>query len=70
MQLFFFIINYELVAPFPILYVSSHRNLWISFFFFYLSFTAYQDYFCHFELSQSLDGAKTWDPQEKSPDHP
>ena len=28
-----------------------------------------QDYFTHFEPSQSLGGAKTGDPQEKTPDH-
>ena len=32
------------------------------YFCFYLSFTAHQDYFTHFELSQSLGGAKTGDP--------
>ena len=35
----------------------------------YLGFTARQDYFTHFEQSQSLDGAKTEDSREKSPDH-
>ena len=39
-------------------------------FVFYLGFTACQDYFTHFEPSQSLDGAKTEYPQEKIPDHP
>ena len=39
-------------------------------FFFYLVFTARQDYFTHFEPSQSIGGAKTEDPQEKSPEHP
>ena len=39
-------------------------------FVFYLGFTARQDYFTHFEPSQSLDGAKTEYPQEKIPDHP
>ena len=38
--------------------------------FFYLCFTACQDYFTHFEPSQSVGGAKTGDPQEKPPDHP
>ena len=33
-------------------------------------FTGCQDYFAHFELSQSLGGAKTRDPLEKTPDHP
>ena len=31
---------------------------------------ACQDYFTHFELSQSLGGAKTGGPQGKPPDHP
>ena len=35
-----------------------------------LRFTARQDYFTHFEQSQSLGGVKTGDPQEKTPDHP
>ena len=30
---------------------------------------ARQDYFTHFEPSQSLGGAKTGDPWEKPPDH-
>ena len=30
----------------------------------------HQDYFTHFEPSQSLGGANTGDPQEKTPDHP
>ena len=29
-----------------------------------------QNHFTHFEPSQSLGGAKTADPREKSPDHP
>ena len=37
---------------------------------FYLGFTARQDYFTHFETSQSVDGAKTGDPREKPPNHP
>ena len=40
------------------------------FIFFYLGFTTHQDYFTHFEPSQSLGGAKTGDPREKTPDHP
>ena len=32
--------------------------------------TARQDYFIHFEPSQSLDAAKTGDPQNKPPCHP
>ena len=31
--------------------------------------TARQDYFTHFEPSQSLDAAKTGDPQNKPPGH-
>ena len=38
-------------------------------FFFYFGLTAHQDYFTHFEPSQSLGGAKMGDPQEKLPDH-
>ena len=30
-----------------------------------LGFTAHQDYFTHFEPHQTLDGAKTGDPEEK-----
>ena len=33
------------------------------YFFFYLGFTARQDYFTHFEPSQSLGGAKMGDDQ-------
>ena len=40
------------------------------FYFSYLGFTACQDYFTHFEQSQSVGGAKTRDPREKQPDHP
>ena len=36
----------------------------------YLGFAARQDYFTHFEPSQSQGEAKTGDPQEKPPDHP
>ena len=39
-------------------------------FFFYLGFMTCQDYFTHFEPSQSLSGAKMGDPQEKPPDYP
>ena len=35
---------------------------------FYLDFTASQDYFIHFQPSQSV--AKMGDPLEKTPDHP
>ena len=35
-----------------------------------LGFTPRQDYFTNSEPGQSLGGAKTGDPQEKSPDHP
>ena len=31
--------------------------------------TVRQDYFNHFEPSQSVGGAKTADPREKPPDH-
>ena len=48
------------------------------FFFFFFSFfflvgeglTARQDYFTHFEPSQSVGGEKTADPREKPPDYP
>ena len=36
---------------------------------FYLCFTVRQDYFTHFEPSQSLGGGKTGDPPEKTHDH-
>ena len=39
-------------------------------FFFYLGFMANQDFFTHFDLSQSLGGAKMRDPWENTPDHP
>ena len=39
-------------------------------FIFYLGFTALQDYFTHFQLSQLLGGKKTGVPREKPPDHP
>ena len=39
-------------------------------FFFLFFFDLCQDYFTHFELRQSLGGAKTGDPREKSHDHP
>ena len=45
----------------------SNRFLLLSF---CLCFTACQDYFTHFEQSQSLGGVKTGDPREKPPDHP
>ena len=37
-----------------------------TFFFFYLCLTACQDYFTHFEPSQSLVGAKMGDPPRKT----
>ena len=39
-------------------------------FFFYLGETASHNYFTHFELGQSLGGAKTRNPWEKLPDNP
>ena len=33
-------------------------------------FLSRQDYSTRFEMSQSVGGAKTGDPWEKSPDHP
>ena len=38
--------------------------------FFFIQVTACQDYFTHFEQSQSLGWAKTGYPPEKTPDHP
>ena len=38
--------------------------------FFDLGFMAHEDYFTHFELSQSLGGAKMGQPREKPTDHP
>ena len=38
--------------------------------FFFFGLTACQDYFTHFEPSQSLGVAKTGDLREKPPDHP
>ena len=49
---------------------DSCHNWWFFFFFFDLGFTAHQDYFAHFQLSQSQGGAKTGDPWEKPPYHP
>ena len=37
---------------------------------FYLGFTARTDYVAHFESRQSLGGAKTEDPPEKTLDYP
>ena len=51
------------------LFDVKHWNLLFLYVYFYLCFTARRDYFTHFELSQSLDGAKTGDPREKPPDH-
>ena len=39
--------------------------LFVVCFFFDLGFTARQDYFIHFEPSQSIGGAKKGDPREK-----
>ena len=40
------------------------------FIFFYLGFTARQDYFTNFEPSQTLCGAKIGDRRENPADHP
>ena len=37
---------------------------------FWDEFTARQNYFTHFEPSESLGGMKMGDPREKTPDHP
>ena len=50
--------------------VRGRILIFLLIFYFYLGFMAHQDYFTHFELPVSLDGAKTGDPQEKTPDHP
>ena len=46
---------------------SPRRNVFL--YCFYLGFKD-QDYFTHFEPSQSVDGTKTGDPREQPPDHP
>ena len=46
------------------------KKFYFFIFLFYLGFTARQDYFTHFEPSQSLGGAKMGDTREKPPDHP
>ena len=46
------------------------RWVFVLFFNGFLTFTACQDYFTHFELINVLGGAKTGDPPEKPPDHP
>ena len=51
-----------------ILVLKYHHHIPLFFFSllcFYLGFTTCEDYFTHFEPSQSLDGAKTGDLQEK-----
>ena len=45
------------------------KSVILHFLYFDLGFMAHQDYFTHFEPSQSLDGAKTGNPREKTPDH-
>ena len=42
--------------------LSDNQQYFLLFFFFDLGFTAHQDYFTHFEKSQSKGGAKTGDP--------
>ena len=49
---------------------SEKSLLCIKDLFIYLGFMARQDYFTHFEPSQSKGWAKTGDPREKPPDHP
>ena len=48
----------------------AYTLICITYIFFYLGFIACQDYFTHFEQSQSIDGAKMGNPWEKLPDHP
>ena len=50
--------------------VTSETQIRSCIVFFYLGLTARQDYFTHFEQSQSIGCAKTGDPREKPPDHP
>ena len=56
---------YMYMSKFSLLY--NDRFFFI--FYFYFGFTAHQNYFTHFEPSQSLGGAKTGGPREKLPDH-
>ena len=49
---------------------SLHKFFILKITFLYLGFTAHQDNFTHFEPSHSLDGAKTGDQGEKTPDRP
>ena len=60
-------LTYCKIIPKPETVVITHIvfNL-----FFYLDFTAHQDYFPHFEPSQSQGGMKTGDPLETPPDQP
>ena len=48
---------------------QEQSDLGLHYFFFIWGFMAHQDYFTHFEPSQSLGGAKTEDPRENLPDH-
>ena len=52
------------------MYQTECQPILLSVRFFYLGLTARQDYFTHFEPSQSLGWAKTGDPREKLPNHP
>ena len=49
---------------------SFYRFFFFFFFFSNLGFTVFQDYFAHFEPSQSWVRAKTGDPPEKPSDNP
>ena len=53
-------------------YISQqHSSISLfDYWYFYLAFTARQDYFTHHEPSQSLGGVKTGRPREKTHDHP
>ena len=67
-----FLVKYRTSFNYPRKKVIVSDVVWCNLFavFFYLGFTAHQDYFTHFERSQSLDGAKMGDPREKPSDYP
>ena len=52
------------------LFTDGKMDILSVFLFFHFGLTARQDYFTHFEPSQSLGGEKTGDRREKPPDHP
>ena len=63
-------ISWERAVPF---FTCAVLILIPSYYFFFVGgggVTARQDYFTHFEPSQSIVWLKTGDPREKPPDHP